>query len=322
MNECKVTNPLIGPVTLHILEKGDSKIVLFGDYHVRESKCSISSSCGQTIDVYLKRLFDTYLGKEYIDLFLEYEFTPKVRMFQKGATFKNYVAPVISTFDDCFNKTKQCPYSRVRFHYADVRSGVIHSQTDQATKEVVKELQDLHRSFFVTGRLRPRNVKFMLSILNKHDTLNVDYFFKLAKIDKQLKAIKDEQITQFVYDAMIQYMRAPELNTLKEQIDQFTFDYLMAHESKQPFIDNPENDPYGDLMVLLSPLFDLYTITRILKHNMKQVIVYAGNAHIQNMRHFFLQRLGYKETVSLSSMNAGKDFQCLNLTNVPQPLFS
>lgn len=324
--DCKIANPLIGPVSLYILEKKGSKIVLLGDYHTKQPTCTSVSSCGESIHEYLQKLFNNYKGSEPIDLFLEIDFSENVRPVQYDPT-KNYVFSVISYFHTCLTRKLRasCLYKNVRFHYADVRGGVFHSGTNKETRDTIFQFRDLHKVWHIDGisKIRLQNIKFIDELLDHYEKLDVDYFFRLAKIDKQLKHIKDPLVTVWVKALMVEHMTNPDIVPLKNKIDTFLFDLLLANESKTWFTINENGlNIYMYLMVLLSPLFDIYTITRILRHNMKQVIVYAGDAHIQRICDFLMQRLGYKETISKLSIHPEKDFQCIDMSDVPQPWFA
>ena len=73
----------------------------------------------------------------------------------------------------------------IRFHYADVRDGVIHSGTDEKTKLFIRGLHQLN-SVQKDKQIRPRHIRVLLEVLQKADQLDVDFFFKMSKIDKQL----------------------------------------------------------------------------------------------------------------------------------------
>lgn len=71
----------------------------------------------------------------------------------------------------------------------------------------------------------------------------------------------------------------------------------------------------------ISELFDIYTLARMIRFNMKKVIIYAGAAHIDNIRNFMTKELGYQITTSRQSHQEGKNFQCIDLRGTPQPWF-
>lgn len=275
-----------------------------------------------------------YRGKEYIDFFVELDYMPESRpaILKKNSNpysiRQNYIGPLIMNFFECFNKDliKQCVQTygdRIRFHYADVRSGVIHSGTEPKLKTQIDILKSLYHVFYKNdfANMTTQHVRLINTFLEHYEQFDTDYFFKLGKIDKQLKKINRPTINELFKENFAQHiLKSETINTIKT-INQFLYEFGQAKLLKQSFeMFDDELDPYVGLMILLSPLFDLYTLARILRHDMKQVIVYAGDAHIRNLRALLLQ-LGYKETASKQSKDEETNFQCIDLSGVTQPWF-
>jgi hypothetical protein len=72
----------------------------------------------------------------------------------------------------------------------------------------------------------------------------------------------------------------------------------------------------------LAPLFDIYTLARMIRFDMKRVIIYAGSFHTKTMRTFLLKHLGFQSTKSIQSQTRKKNFQCISMKGVPQPWFT
>ena len=343
---CKEVKYLKGPVTLSILENKDSKIVLLGDYHMNEPKCSEKSECEMELPLYLEQLFMTYDGKESINFFLEVDFEESMRRrlsnleileIKNGKIIKNYINTIAIYFSDCFEKLKhKCKFSNIKFHYSDVRHGVIHTGTADEEKVVLKDIYNLHAKLSNKNITQADEIKYyksslylMNKYLDKNNDKKVNFFFEYSKIDKQLKNV-DNKIVKILRFMLLESMKDHEdtikifqLNLIKvltymEQIKN------TSSNDKEPFENYPIkniNQAILHMGLTLSILFDIYTLARMLKHNMKNVIIYAGDLHITNIKKFLIDELDYNEVVHKTSNQRGKHFQCINMKDVPQPWF-
>jgi hypothetical protein len=369
-SSCRVVTPLIGPVSLYILDrKSDNRgvfdgarVVLLGDIHTYSAKCAESSQCGEPIYQYLDKLFQK-LGDGHgdLDFFVELDYMPPTRGFlnrirrNKLDTIRsnfdtflqdrkdrdmesNYLLSVIMNFQECFYKrTRQACLSKygkhVRFHYADVRNGVIHSGTRDDMKTVIRDLQELHNVFYGDEPFRSRHIKVLNLIVKKFERQDVDFFFRLAKIDKQLKKINNPRITEIMTDIMLHHMTMEQELTQSclHQIDTFLLQYRTKCGNRCGSGGGGADaggdeagggeDPHMCVMMLLAPLFEIYTLARMIRHDMKRVIIYGGHAHITNIRDALVSRLGYTETVARESIDEDSNFQCIRMDDVPQPWF-
>lgn len=342
--DCKAEY-LVGPIELDILDHPDTgaRIVLLGDEHVSKKKCPKSANvrCVLPIWSYLENLFKQYDGTEPLDFFLEIEFTQELRGIRRKyrtreekkdylsskqdisageIVFGNYISNVELYFDDCFQKIKQqCAFygKPIRFHYSDIRSGVIHSETKDI--DDVKQLQELHLLQQSEQPPKEKHIEFILNLIDKFTHLDIDYIFRLMKIDKQLNKLKQ------VNFKLVEWLREYLLKHIEGNINLALRLYLLAKLSqsqilKEHFVTN-FNDVYDQTLTdLLAPLFDIYTLARIFRHDMKQVIIYAGAFHTQKMKSFLVEKIGFRTTVSTKS-DTKKTKQCIPLKNVPQPWF-
>ena len=332
---CVATNPLIGPVSLTIMDrKSDgSRVVLIGDIHVFKSMCPTNSECGMVLYKYLEQLFVNYRGLEYIDFFMETRYGDKslsaedMPIIRRDISeFKNnYLEKTILYFNDCFNKNpkKRCVSyfgNRVRFHYSDVRDGVIHSGTDEKTKTQIQMLQQIQTKLFKRQMLNVSQFLFLKLIVKHYRANNVDYFFKLTKIDKQLKKINNVKITNMFINNLIMRFSHPSTQKsvamLEKILTLYAFYDMLPNDEKKEIANQFLQIPILLIDVFVA-LLDLYIVARIVRHNMKQVIVYAGDFHIQNLKLLF-HDLDYMQTFSRQSDIKGVNFQCIDTNGMPR----
>lgn len=320
--DCKKAEYLVGPVELDILDHAQSgtRIVFLGDIHVNMKKCPSKARCTVPIWSYLQNLFEQYEGKEPLDFFLEIEFAEEMRNISpvlkrhesvkqdiaEGNVFNNYLQSLRIHFYECFQEIKNmCKfYSKpIRFHYSDIRSGVIHSETETKERIDIRQIRGIYKHGGIGSKenLTQNDINFLKKLIDKAHDGNIDYFFHLTKIDKQLREI--EQVNSSIAQGLREYMG----------------------QHLKIFVQRDVSDFYERLeliwLFLLAPLFDVYTLARIFRHNMTQVIVYAGSMHTNAMKKFLMQYFGFKHTVSVQSKTKNKHFQCIPLKNVPQPWF-
>ncbi len=339
--ECKEVKNLIGPIELDILDHPTTgvRIVLLGDVHVNQKRCPSKERCGVPIFLYLQQLFQQYTGSEFLDFFLEIPFTddfetrgdmwfPTTRKKLKaqiitGEVYETFIHSLMVFFYECFQKSKkQCEFYNnpyIRFHYSDVRGGVIHSESEDESIEVINQLRAIK-----TEVPKEKHVKFLLSVIKRFQDGDIDYFFKLSKIDKQFKRLKMDDKDSFVRNLrilMIVHMQDKEIfaDILREKAEQILAE---MKQSRDP-LDGKRFIELYYLVIgsLLSPLFDIYTLARIFRFRMKQVIIYAGQIHTDRIKQFLLNEMGFKQTVSRRSDDKGSNFQCIDMKNVPQPWF-
>lgn len=67
-------------------------------------------------------------------------------------------------------------------------------------------------------------------------------------------------------------------------------------------------------------LQDVYMLTRILRHNMKHVIIYTGGDHTHKLGELLYKYLGFGYTNEFYGRGEYRD--CIDMCKVPQPWFS
>lgn len=337
-SRCVKTEFLQGPIELDILDRPSdhARIVLLGDKHVHKEKCPEKAECKMTIIKYLDNLFTNYRRPQNLDFFLEIEFAEhergmdiltdpqQLQVFRgeiaQGNIYQSFLASLRIYFYNCLQKVKtKCEFAKkrqIRFHYSDPREGVLHSQTSTEGIEIIKDLQSL-RKVETAQDLNIDHFNVLGRLFREYRAKNVDFFFHISKIDKQLREIG--KTNQGMVVKLRQYME-DDMNDNSRKANDF---YELLVDVRHQFTDmgKPDLEIFNQLRVVmtthfLTPLFDIYTLARIIRHDMKQVIIYAGAHHTGEMKKFFVSNMGYQATVSKASAK-----QCMNLGGVPQPWF-
>lgn len=364
--KCRQIERLYGPVELDILDNKQSgvRVVLLGDMHTNRTKCPPKTKCGALIWYYLDSLFASYQNQEKLDFFLEIpvlDQEQEVRMaperaqerkrdmITKNQPYRNYLSSLHVYFYNCWQRTKtMCQFfgKPIRFHYSDVREGVWHSGTEFEDRVMIKMIRELMNIENIDVKLHHKNI--LRSLLEKFIKSDLNYFFRLTKIDKQLNRIPDDglwgdgreiryQLSQMMMDhftkgrdfAQLAQLILDEMIQTKLPIIQKTDENEKAvyFLTKMVEFGTPNMIKFTELVrfvigPLWSPLFDIYTLARMVRLEMRRVIVYAGMAHTQRIRSFLVTHLNFRRTVGVESKKQGRDFQCVSLKGVPQPWFS
>jgi hypothetical protein len=224
-----------------------------GDMHADEKKCPPNSRCAVPIWTYLQNLFEQYKGNTPIDFFLEIDFAPETRKIREsgpmdlaqGNVVENFLVSMRIYFDNCFQKLKtQCQFygKPIRFHYADVRSGVIHSGTDAKDQIIVKQFQDLVKIQDEKNPPKARDYELLLKFIDKFERGDIDYFFRLTKIDKQLAQL-DKQEKYRIVRLLREYMETHIEREQDELIVTRQFDEIGDAKNRRPFrASEPDHD--------------------------------------------------------------------------------
>ncbi len=297
---------------------------------------------------------DFFLEIPFLDLEDEVRMVPeqaaqlKQELVAKNQPHRNYLSSLHLYFYNCWQRTKTlCQFfgRPIRFHYSDVREGVWHSGTEFEDRITIKMIRELLNVENIDVQLHHKNILHLL--LEKFLKSNIKYFFGLTKIDKQLNRIKDQgeldardikyQLSQLMLDHMIKGRDFAQFaqSILKEMIGTKLPVVVKTNENERAIyyltkmteFGTPNMVKFTELVrfvigPLFSPLFDIYTLARMIRLEMKNIIIYAGMAHTQRIRQFLMQHLGFTRTVGVTSKKQGRDFQCVSLKGVPQPWFS
>lgn len=365
--KCKDVENLLGPMELDVLDNTQTgaRIVLLGDVHIDKKKCLQGARCSMPIWIYLQNMFQQFKSRnpqDFLDFFLEISFAPETRLDEvlrnptqlklhrepllKGKTDgTSYLTSMRVFFHNCWQKAKeQCEFhgKRIRFHYSDVRAGVIHKEIESKVQEVVTQLHEIRQLHDKPEKFKKHHVEFVLMLVDRFLLKDVDFFFQFSKIDRQLYGSKIDKERRGIQDPAIihqlkLYMKE-HMELERERV--FRFKQMLQELLSVMSTDAPKHmkKKIGEMArktiesalgpTLLTPLFDIYTLARMIRLDMKKVIVFAGAAHTRRMKQFILDHLGFKQRVSEKSGNEQGDpkrydsFQCISMKNVPQPWFT
>lgn len=338
-NKCtNQTRKIEGVHELTILEHGDgSKFVFLGDAHSDNLICAKDEKCPSKsipIDKYVKNLLNDYWSDIPLDIFVESQFKnpESAPMANVSSMFgQGYLGYFVQNFYACFLREKKyCPYKfpPFRFHYADIRSGVF-----QSTMTPTEQMETKANAIFFANVIVPTfyGVKIPIQEFARGAMLSkkiveqkTKYFLHMFKIDKQVAKIKNRIIKQLFNTYVDTFFReqGPRFENFVSGITEINVsDFSLAYFN------------------FVAWFFDMYVIGRILRHEMKRVILFAGTAHTHNIRHFFVNFLGFKQTWSDRSgvlafekkedgtlqftvkPDIDGDAQCIHLEEVEEPWF-
>lgn len=333
---CQRVETLLGPIELDILDHPETKarVVLLGDRHENKQKCEFKPRCGLPVYLYLQHLFEEYKGKEPLDFFFE---TPFAGLYRIEETYEQdefnkifegaKVGQTLSElgfmhvtgifFKKCLQSIKtQCDFygKPIRFHYSDVRQGIIHQGMDNSDQEIIKEIRAIRQKVNEGALFTKRDVAFVVKIMQKVLDGDVAFFTKLTKIDKQFKKIKDPYIVEKLRNVIHQ-----SFSNIRGVIESELEDMLEDLPPERHYIYRAISTLV--FSVAMAPLVDVYILSRMFRHDMKRVIIFAGAEHTKKMKQFLIEHMGFKATSSETS-ESGNSFQCIDMRNVPQPWFT
>lgn len=309
-------NYVSGLLSLSILKRTDSSnpmtIILMGEKHNKDDICVSPAKSIPANELFFWLLKSS--GTNLLDVFLEMNFAPTIdktklskRYYEAEYGFRTTSEPVsfmekterILSYNDCFKKldldTKACSQhtDHVRFHIADARGS-----------EPIKLISDIWDLCLSINKTYPRiRAENQLQVWNKVQTkvkelLGASTAFDAGTyIDEILKKIKaEQQVLKITTDA-----------TAKAVLEKFKTDTITstltdglkaAFENIKGATSIPTTDPSTDWKYtdVINPLFlffmDYYLLARVFRDYdtksgringpAKNVIIYAGNAHIKN----------------------------------------
>jgi hypothetical protein len=326
---------VIGPISITHLysNKYNKNIWLFGDVHYKASRCDVSKS--ETIE------FAELVKKELIrnpnkliDIFIESKYVTETGEYiitkEEPDT---YLGEIIQHFEKCLQLDKTaCAYKNARFHYIDIR------QKQEETALFFDLLTVIILDFS-----KPNNFaqayKSYLDLLsnfnydmNKISDIINDFYFlnyiEKSKIMKQVENIKDievikkilNHITKLIVEGVTKDKVRLIFNKIVKDIDNNNNDY-----------DYTFYDKNSNLFFINSELVDMYMIARMFRNfkelpgkinePAKNIIIYAGDAHVQRCVNFLINNLGFIVIREEFSNDNTKTFQCADISKIVFPLF-
>ena len=316
---------LSGPISYSYYKLGDKNIHLFGDLHFSlDFQCSVKS-----ID-FIKFLLNKFDCNKEVDLFVEVPYS-QIEKNNKGTiykyfqnyitkeTTKTYLEKLFKYFEmsGCFKRSKQeCEhhYNNIRFHAADFRFAekcdpaltlftllnfmfILSSYVQQGFQEKIRSSK--HELFIV----KVNTLSKLLAIFDKvlHCKKMNDQLRKISKTDR-------EKIEKYVKKKKAFFKESEKsYNTnMKNIIDYFN----KKDDINSIFWIAQSLDIVSTMILNVNCLvMDTYLLGRMMKDDYKNIIVYAGEYHINEYR-YFLSKFG---KFKRESKGVPKSMRCIEI---------
>ena len=329
-NQKPMYQTISGPMNFyHLYNKEHQKIIyMFGEQHGRGGGCEVDR---YDITQYLYELFET--TNVFIDFFIEVPIiSNKKHYYNKNKLLPNsYINDLFLEFSECIEpdnrQQNKCSLSRV--HYIDIRK-INYKEYTNATNIFGFFERNIQTYLIVDDfNTLPDIIKEMLLFFQKNSTDNVinyilSEYTKSSYLTKEIKkSYMKNEIGIFIYNKLKTYIKF-NLPEIKQLIDKLKIKKNIEYK----YILQQLN---GEFIHINHYLIDWYTLARIYKKvkNLKfvfqpseprNIIIYAGNNHIQNYLEFF-QSQNYILLQSQIQKDKNKN-RCLDMQNIKQPLFN
>lgn len=303
---------IMGPYAIEKLvsSNGGRTVYIFYDYHLTP-KCPNNA-------VRVTEFFDQLLKEDrnfVIDVMLEMSLRYTISTKDSRPPLED----IRTLLKDCYSIDKsRCPYPNTRVHWVDVRfDGILKEYID--TLGIVQESMKTPPAVFkgLGIDIVDLNQKFFRVFRDIDAKFSVDRVLRDSKIIKQINNIADKSLQIRVLEEIT--------NRIRWMHDKFS--QLLARR----------NQTYFDMKIVRALLeftgffMDAYTVGRMLRDlggsPMKNVIVYAGGAHSDNISKL-LQKFDYRLDGAIGKENhdlmlvgdISDSMQCLDISSL-LPLF-
>lgn len=306
LEDCAHSAFVNGPIALTHLksEKHDMEIYLLGETHTLESTCQNQhnnmlppSRLSMPILEYLCRLLQT--TTVFVDLFIE---NPPVLRSDGYQTYQRDGGNSVLTGMPEYFTQAISPHARLfRVHHTDVRDMIF--TTESVDTFNVFDHMPLLRQFIEIGQYED----VYAFLINNQSVLQ-----------KQLDRCKSEE--------------------MRTRIEHYAHDQILklCQEIADAITANDTTQVAHKGAYLLAVTMDVYTLARLFHApfqkgptdhfqypcNMRNIIVYAGNAHVEVYRKFLIEYCSPEEfTVLSQTQSSSQTDTCLDISKIPQPFF-
>jgi len=320
---------LIGPVGIYHLE-GDKNILLIADDHINNVKCSISSSNSVAEHVSLLDFLDHNItsSPEVVDFFIETDYVKNGEC--KGYNIEGdlFLKHVIQHYLEYLNADKtKCPDKHLRMHYCDVRSLLPHvTEYELRTSLMVLDILAADGNIFSLYEESSKWItRLSNSIIIPEDWTQIE---SNLKIKNQLEKITNIELKAKLQD-LFQTKRTLTQDKLVNYFTRLTeltkgrllHPFIALSSSIMDFICSTLNQLNDEYYTSYASFMDVYLLARLFSpHTSKNVIIYAGYDHINTYVNL-LSQLNYKVKFQNTSHQENIDFQCVDISNLQQPIF-
>jgi len=303
---------LVGPIYFSKMQRGSKTIYLIGDLHIRQptSHCARQPAIGVSDFLQLAAKLQPSTPMDIFVEISEDDYIANDRTPQRQELFQvNY------DLDRCKSSKKsrrQCQYPNIKYHWIDVRQ---------------KSLLPLLDAFEYPDNFRYEIREFRKMWPELMTTYNTKESFaehlKTRAVEKQLTKIPNAEVRQILQDDMMSCFNLEKYtpnvfnDKLAGDIDAYLSNPKASPKSlrQKPSFRRLENFLYKDYLLKEACLLDVYVLGRMFKSEAENIIVYAGDLHIQHVRRV-LQAIGFRATFEKRSRN-----QCVDISRLPLPLF-
>ena len=306
--EIPIVKYVSGPmsITYQTSSKYDKKIYILGEYHGTAKQCSqIRQAKNKYMDIttYLDKLFKN--TDKFIDFYLEDE------LFREMKPLKtNFIHRIRYFFDDCLNPKKRhlCEYKTIRTHFVDSRR--IGKGSYIKSSNPIESLITAYKNNLSLNE--HKDTLKTLSSLKSHENI-ADYIINVAvNIPVLLKELKKSELSlEFI------------IKTFREIIIKKYKETFKIKKWKSVKWGNKKKVNMDLLIMIQSPIVDMYTISRMFKRFEKtkyspskprHIIYYAGDYHSAITREF-LNTLGFNLKIT-RYMNLDNWTRCLDMKGI------
>ena len=327
---------LLGPISITNLysTKYNKNIWFFGDVHIKAARCNVSKYEIIKFADLVKKELDRNQNK-LIDIFIETKYiTEEGEFIISSEEQSSYLGEIIQQFENCLQLDKTaCAHKNARFHYVDIRQKqdkpsmlfdflsviVLNLSSPDNLDEAYENYRELIKLF-------DYSLNAVYDVINNFNFMN---YIKQSKIVKQIENIDDKDVVEKLFNHISKLIIEAEVtkdkiklifNKIVKDMDtqNTNYDYEFYKLNKKIFYINSE-------------LVDMYMIARMFRkfkelpgkinipaHN---IIVYAGDAHVQRCVNFLVNNLGFKVLEEEYSNKEMSNFQCVDISKIYFPLF-
>ena len=315
---------LSGPISYSYYKLGDKNIHLFGDLHF-----SLDNQCKEKSQDFIKYLNSKFNIDKEIDIFVEVPYD-KIERNNKNSFFKyfsNYITKETTKtylekfykyfeMNGCFKRSKiECTkyYHNVRFHAADFR---FSSKCTSATYLFTLLNYMFILNSYVHQGIQDRIISNKYILIEKIDTLNklltiFNGVFKCKKMNDQLKKIdkiKREKIENYVRDK-IKYFKESQ-KEYNKHIKKIINYFKSKNEINSIFWISQSIEYVLSIVLNVNCLvMDTYLLSRMMKNDFKNIVVYAGEYHINEYRYFLSKYMKFKR----EERGVPKNMRCIEI---------
>lgn len=324
---CRKTRPKEAPVQIagpHSVTEHSTPamtVLVFGEIHGTTTDCAPSTS--QNIVEFLRDAFrkNEATGRT-IDFFLEEEF-----MAEALDVGEHYLHRLRAWASDCLRRRDTCEFKATRFHYADVRFGVIRNaitavlMVEHTDYAAIANAFEAHRETFIMMLRRQAKrdsreyARGVLRLMKSTPS------FRIVQKEVERSTLTKSKLVDIVAGwhgkGSLSYMRKDAQNLLDTIFWPGFNDWRDTFPRRwKVFLSRL----WVSGLDFLTHVMDLYTVCRIFKrfadgYVPTHVVTYAGEAHAGHLRQA-LQQLGFTQTAA--GNNVGKACVAIDL---PPTLF-